>query len=423
VDDGELIAVPEEAEVVLMAPAVAGPKRKVHRRAGNTLEKWEVATVKAMIARSGSFTNDQDILAYFTRPTRTVNHRLIGEIRNALKHKDIKAADEDDLDAFLATWPDIDHETGLSRRGDELLIKAREAMIAAVHVFNSAGLTFRAELFIVTSVIAWTYLLHAWFKREGVDYRYAAEKTKEGADKYWELGHCLKQGNCPAKGAVARNLEFLLAIRHEIEHRSTNRIDDALGAKLQACAINFNDVLKSEFGGQYGLEKRLPIALQFVNFGADHRSVLKKASGLPPHVSTCIETFEATLTPAEMDDPAYRMKIAFVPIAAKRPGAADSAIEFVKPGSAEAEEVGRIVFKEVNRKRYPPGEIVAKVKAAGYPKFSMHHHSQLWIGLDAKDGGNDGFGGPGDYKGSWVWYDKWLECVMEYCAQEGERFR
>ncbi len=46
-------------------------------------------------------------------------------------------------------------------------------MIAAVHTFNSAGLTFRAELFIVTAIIAWTYFLHAWFKREGIEYRRA----------------------------------------------------------------------------------------------------------------------------------------------------------------------------------------------------------------------------------------------------------
>jgi hypothetical protein len=30
---------------------------------------------------------------------------------------------------FLATWPDIDTQIGLSLRGDELLIEAREAMI------------------------------------------------------------------------------------------------------------------------------------------------------------------------------------------------------------------------------------------------------------------------------------------------------
>lgn len=413
----------DEAMASAMPVQAQKPKRKLRRRAGNTLEKWEVGIVKAMIARGGEFTNDQEVLAYFTRPTRTVNHRLIGEIRNAIKHKDVKAVDEEELTAFIASWPDVDHDTGLSRRGDELLIKARESMIAAVHVFNSAGLTFRAELFIVTAVIAWTYLMHAWYKREGIDYRYGGAKTKEGADKYWELGHCLKQGNCPAKDAVAKNLEFLLAIRHEIEHRSTNRIDDALGAKLQACAINFNDLLKQEFGAQYGLEKRLPIALQFVNFSADQRAVLKRASGLPTHVATCIDAFEAALTQEQMNDPAYRMKVAFVPIAAKRPGAADSAIEFVKPGSADAEEVGQIVFKEVNQKRYPPSEVVAKVQAAGFPNFNMHDHTQLWQGLDAKDGGDEGYGGPGDYKGSWVWYDKWLEEVIAFCDGEGDRFR
>ena len=141
-----------------------------------------------MIQRGGAFKIDQDILAYFTRPTRSVNHRFIGEIRNELKHKGIKASSDGELDAFLATWPDIDYETGLSIRGDELLVKAREAMIAAVQTFNSAGLTFRAELFIVTAIIAWTYLLHAWFKREGIDYRYPGTfTTKEGADKYWDL--------------------------------------------------------------------------------------------------------------------------------------------------------------------------------------------------------------------------------------------
>lgn len=121
---------------------------------------------------------------------------------------------------------------------------------AGVQTFNSAGLTFRAELFIVTAIIAWTYLLHAWFRREGIDYRYAGQKTKEGAEKFWELGQCLKQPKCPMKGGVARNLEFLIEIRHEIEHRSTNRIDDALGAKLQSCALNFNGLLKKEFGAQ-----------------------------------------------------------------------------------------------------------------------------------------------------------------------------
>ncbi len=127
---------------------------KVKRKRGNTLERWEVALVKAMLVR-GVY-SDQDIQAYFTRPMRTVNHRAFGEIRRGSKHKSVKATSDDTLAIFLAAWPDVDQDTGLSCRGDELLIKAREAMIAAVHTFNGAGLTFRAELFIVTRV--WTQL-------------------------------------------------------------------------------------------------------------------------------------------------------------------------------------------------------------------------------------------------------------------------
>ncbi|WP_273792558.1 DUF3644 domain-containing protein [Brucella anthropi] len=397
--------------------------RRVKRRRGNTLDKWEVELVKAMFARGNEFTNDQDILAYFTRPTRSVNHRLIGQIRSGEKHRNVKAASVEALDDFLATWPDIDPETGLSVRGDELLIKAREAMIAAVHTFNSAGLTFRAELFIVTAVIAWTYLLHAWFKREGIEYTYTGETTKEGAPKYWELGHCLMQGKCPAKNAVAKNLEFLLEIRHEIEHRSTNRIDDAIGAKLQACCINFNNLLKTEFGPQFGLEKRLPIALQFVSFGADQRSILKRASNLPSHISSCIESFEKAIKEEDFDDPAYRLKVAFVPIVAKRMGTADSAIEFVKAGSETAEEVAKIVLKEVDRTRFLAVDVIGKARDAGFPKFNQYHHSQLWKKLDAKGKGNKGYGCEGDYKNSWVWFEKWVERVLAHCEEEGDLYR
>ncbi|ABD56143.1 DUF3644 domain-containing protein [Jannaschia sp. CCS1] len=324
-------------------------KPKVKRRRGKKLERWEVAIVKAMIARGGL--QDQDIQSYFTRPSRTINHARIKEIRDETKHKAVKPADDETLDAFLGTWPDVDPDTGLSLRGDELLIKAREAMIAAVHVFNSAGLTFRAELFIVTSIIAWTYLLDAWFKREGIDYHYPGQTTAGGADKYWELGKCLKHAKCPVQAGGIKNLEMLLELRHEIEHRSTNRIDDALGAKLQACAINFNAVLKAEFGAQHGLEKRLPIALQFVAFGADQRTILKRASDLPVHLAGVIDAFEYGLTEDQLKDPAYRFKVGFLPVAAKKPGAADAAVEIVSPGSEDAAEIERIIFKDRERNR------------------------------------------------------------------------
>ena len=218
------------------------------RRAGNKLEKWEVTIVKAMLAKKYV---PQDIQAYFSRPTRSINHARISEIRDKTKHVTVRSATDEELDAFLVAWPDVDPTTGLHLKGDELLIKAREAMIAAVHTFNSAGLFFRAELFIVTAIIAWTYLMHAYYKREGVDYRYkkagVVQETKNGAEKHWELGQCISHGGCPLEKGVVDNLKFITEIRHEIEHQSTNRIDDALSAKLQACCINFNDTIKDLF--------------------------------------------------------------------------------------------------------------------------------------------------------------------------------
>ena len=87
--------------------------------------------------------------------TRPINPR-VGEVRSSAKHAVVEAATAEELESLLATWPEVDAETGLTLRGDELLNKARGAMIAAVHTSSSAGLTFRAELFIITAIIAWT---------------------------------------------------------------------------------------------------------------------------------------------------------------------------------------------------------------------------------------------------------------------------
>lgn len=98
-------------------------------RGEGKLERWEVAMVKAMLA-TGRY-NDQGILAHFTRPSRTINHREIAEIRTGARHRLARAATTDQLTHFLLAWPNVDPETGLSTKGDELLIKSREAMIAA----------------------------------------------------------------------------------------------------------------------------------------------------------------------------------------------------------------------------------------------------------------------------------------------------
>jgi len=395
------------------------------RRRGNSLDRWEVALIKAMLAREEY--NDQDILAYFTRPTRSINHARILEIRNGLKHSAIKAASEEELDEFLLNWPDVDQETGLSVRGDELLIKAREAMIAAVHTFNGAGLTFRSELFIVTCIIAWTYLFHAWYRREGIEYRYqnsdgSIRKTRNGADCHWDLSKCLNHNKCPISKGTKENLRFLVELRNEIEHRSTNRIDEAISAKLQACCLNFNNLIKELFGRQYGLERRLPLALQFVTFSNDQRTALKRASSLPAHIEASIDAFENGLSEEVYADPAYRYRVAFVPIASNRRSSSDVSVEFVKGDSEQGREISRILLKEIDRRRYTAKQVWQLMQSEGYAKFNQQAHTALWKSLDGKNPAY-GYGRQGDYKGTWVWFDKWVERVRAHCQEQSDRYK
>ncbi len=397
------------------------------RRRGNKLESWEIALVRRMIA-DGRWPNEQDILAYFTRPTRSINHRAIGEVRRRKRGPDIEAATDDELTAFLSAWPGIDPETGLSLKGDELLIKAREAMIAAVHTFNSAGLTFRSELFIVTAIIAWTYLLHAWFKREGIDYRFiyfangeeVVAVTPSGAEKYWELGHCLKHALCPVPKGAKDNLEFIIELRNEIEHRSTSRIDDAVSAKLQACCINFNDAIKELFGAQYALERRLPIALQFVTFSPDQRAILKKAGELPRHIEIAMDGFEKNLTPEQKADPRFAFRVFMIPRTANRAPGADLAVQIVSPTSELGEKLN-IVLKEVEKKKYLPSEVVKIIRAEGWNGFTQDTHTRLWKKLEAKNVAK-GYGAIA-VGNTWCWYETWLNRVRQECDGHPDRYR
>lgn len=395
------------------------------RRKGNTLEKWEIALVKAML-ETGLY-NDQSILSYFTRPLRTVNHRLIGQIRKEEVSKSISKAAPDELTTFLDAWPDVDPETGLSMRGDELLIKAREAMIAAVHTFNSAGITFRAELFIVTAVIAWTYLMHAYYRREGLDYRYyknvngskQIDKTPEGADKYWDLAKCLKHEKCPLHTGTVNNLQALLEIRHEIEHRSTDKIDDALSAKLQQCCLNFNESIKEIFGNKYTLENRLSVALQFVTFSTDQRDVLKRAAKLPRHIETSLAKIHKRLTDEELADPRFSFHVAFIRKSANRASAADEAVEFITADSTQGAEISRVLLKETEKPKYRPLQIVNAIRKSGYPGFTISKHADLWRSLNAKSA-DKGYGV--DVAGQWYWYESWLTRVREHCEEQRKNY-
>ena len=94
-------------------------------------------------------------------------------------------------------------------------------------------------------------------------------------------------------------------------------------------ASTFNDAINGLFGGQYSLERRLPIALQFVSFSPDQRSLLKKAASLPRHIETMMDAFERQLTPEQQADPRFAFRVFMVHRIATRATGADLAVELV----------------------------------------------------------------------------------------------
>jgi hypothetical protein len=388
------------------------------RNPNNRLQRGEVAIIKAMMATPPRKT-DQDILAYFTRPTRSINHGRIKDIRDGKTHGPVAPATTDELAAFLQAWPNVDGH-GLHLIGDELLIKAREAMLHAVQGFNNPRAYFKSEVFIVTAVIAWTYLMHAYFKHLGVDFRYRDRrtgevlKTRHGADKHWELHHCLESAKCPLDVATKANLMFLIEIRHEIEHQMTRRIDDFISAKLQACCLNFNAALRSMFDPEHGLDRELGVALQFAGISKNQRDLLLKDTDLPVHLIAAHTAYEDALPDEVIRDPKYAYRVAYVERSVNSKGKADQVIEFIRPDTAEGQEIARVLIKESERKKYKPKDIIGIMQQEGHRGFNQHAHQLLWKTADAKNPINQ-FGvelRPGD----WWWYDKWLDHVRSKLA-------
>lgn len=303
----------------------------------------------------------------------------------------------------------------------ELLTKSREAMLCAVQIFNSPSISFKSESYIVLSIIAWTYLLHAHYRAEKIDYRYFEQhglrkkfdKTKRGSYKFWELERCLNDAECPINAVSKANLKFLIGLRHEIEHQMTTKIDDYLSARFQACCLNYNHYLKKLFGDEFGIDKYLSFSLQFSSITDDHAKQLKKFSDLPKNIASYINAFDNALSDEDFNNPQYAYRVLYVPKSANHKGQADKVYEFIKADSPEAEGLNKeyVLIKEQERPKHLPGEIVKIMKEKGYA-FSMHTHTKLWRDSNAKEAAK-GFGV--FVAGTWYWYDNWLKEVEKHC--------
>ncbi len=309
----------------------------------------------------------------------------------------------------------------------ELLTKSREAMLCAVQIFNNPSITFKSESFIVLSIIAWTYLLHAYYRSKKIEYRYYEQhglrkkfdKTKRGSDKYWELERCLNDKDCPIDPMPKANLKFLIGLRHEIEHQMTTRLDDYLSARFQACCLNYNRNIKLMFGEAFAIDKYLSLSLQFSSISEDQVAQLRDFSDLPKNIASYINSFDSEISDEDFKNPQYSYSLFFTPKTVNHKGQADNVVEFIPANSPEAEGLNKTyaIIKDREKPKSLPGDVVKKMQSEGFPNFKMGAHTDLWRELDAKNPAK-GFGV--QVATTWYWYDNWVSVVREHC--EAYRF-
>lgn len=314
---------------------------------------------------------------------------------------------------------------------NELITKAKESALCAIKVFNDPLIKFKSEAYIILMVIAWTYLLHAYFRSKSIDYRYfeqshkrkAYKKTKYGAKKHWELERCLSDAACPVDKNTINNLKFLIELRHEIEHQMTRSLDNYLSGRYQACVLNFNYYIKELFGPQHALDNYLTYSIQFVELTADQLQTTQTLKSLPQNLRAYIASFDGGLNHEEYNNPRYSYRLLFKRKLVNRPGQADKVIEFIDPNSELAKRIDKEYWvpKEVERPKFRATQVVNEVKKAGFAKFRVNpEHVGLWKKEDAK---NPARGYGVDVAGSWYWYESWIKRCVELCTAAGDKYK
>ena len=222
----------------------------VHSAEG-ALTAEEKKIVKGLLAKRE---RNQDIQALVNLGRNaTINSGRITEVK---QDGGIVAASEDELKFYILKKKSFDPQTGLNLYDDERLIRAREAMLLAVQVFNSPTLRFKAEVFAVQANIAWTYLLHEFYEQNGVEIIH-----NDGRSLL--LSQMISREDCPLSQGIKDNLGSLKKIRDAVEHTLFRRSDIQFLSIFQACCLNFDKTISDLFGAEKALSNELSFSLQF----------------------------------------------------------------------------------------------------------------------------------------------------------------
>lgn len=277
-----------------------------------------------------------------------------------------------------------------------------EALIA-VDAYNRPRQCRSVEAFFVHMHLAWQLLLHACFRRQGVDYRYRKPGSRRflrvnGEPKTWELARCVAHHWRDANNPVRRNLELTVALRNKIEHRYIEGIDVASAGYAQASLLNYEHELTSTFGDAHSLADSLRVPLFIGTFTAQGAERLRKAKrSLPMDVRHLLAAAEDDVDTGVLEDLRYEFRVHLVPMTGPKTEA-DLSLTFVREEDLTDEErtvlttlgrAGTVILRERQRAvanhglMRPKAAVVAVQQQIPY-RFTMGSFVRAWKTLKVR---------------------------------------
>lgn len=330
-----------------------------------SLTSYEKKIVKALLKKGW---RNQDIQALInTGRKATINS---GRITGVKKDAQQQAATDDDVSFFELKKRSYDPYTGLNHYDDERLVRAREAMILAVQIFNSASLKFKSEVFSVLSNIAWTYLLHEYYSRKNVNI-----VGKDGHSLL--LSQMIARKDSPLSEGVKQNLRAMKTLRDKVEHLILGPADKRWLTIFQACCLNFDKTMCDLFGAQLTLSNDLSLALQFAKMNIEQLAVTNRHN-LSPEIAAIDAQITEGMTEDDINNTEFQFRVVYTLDAASK---SHAHFQFVNPDSAEGKQIHNVLTKKVVADDlYPhkPTAVATLVTKKSGIKFTGNDHTKAW---------------------------------------------
>lgn len=310
---------------------------------------------------------------------------------------------------------------------------ARASCLEALRVWNDPTSRFRTGAFSMLFVAAWNSLSIAVLQREGHEWRDLDEqgevvRVHGGIERARETGD-LVGAAVPgaARAGLRQNVAFWIELRNAVAHRFLPALDVMTIPHAQAGLLNFEDVLREEFGAEFGLAHALAVPLQLSGFRdpgvLDSRKRL--FASLPIEVQAVLSRADSA-PPELLADPTYMLRVAFIPAVPPSGRNPDAVAYFLRPGEVPDELVDsleRYVIVPKPRRsvaQFRPKFVCEEVSRRTGFVFHYNHHAPAtrklgaWPAEGDPDATVDAMLAEYNsaFKG-WLYSQAWIDLVVE----------